>query len=349
MPETFADRARAAAGAGGSPFGTALALERHLRENYRVATGAALPTGHGYAQLDWFLRTSRRGTSEQFATAYVVLARSLGLPVRLVVGFRQPAAPDADGFYTVRNRDVLAWPEIHLDGPGWVPMDPTARADTAAGARDDLTAAIDQARKAPTPAPSDPAAPGADEPEPAAPPPPDTRAPAADPLPRVLLVVLVILLVAAVPAAVPLAKLIRARRRRAGDAASAVAGAVAEARDRLRDHGVPVPRGATILEVAGTAPLAEDGRSALRELATCADRALWSRDAVPPATAERAWQAVATVRAALRHRPLPVRLRAAVHPGSLSRGHAPTGARLRRPRVPRPRVPRPRARRARQP
>ena len=70
--------------------------------------------GHTYAQLDYFLTRSKRGTSEQFATAYAVLARSLGLPTRVVVGFRPGIG--GDGEFQVRSGDVLVWPEVDFTG-----------------------------------------------------------------------------------------------------------------------------------------------------------------------------------------------------------------------------------------
>src|SRR6185312_7564147 len=91
-------------------------------------------------QLLHFLTTSRRGTSEQFATAYAVLARSIGIPTRVVVGFRD------DGSGTVHDRDVLAWPEIAVTDLGWVPLDPTGGARTGAGSADGLAAATEAVR-----------------------------------------------------------------------------------------------------------------------------------------------------------------------------------------------------------
>ncbi|MET0496621.1 MAG: transglutaminaseTgpA domain-containing protein [Actinoplanes sp.] len=317
LPEPFADLARGAVGAGGSPFETALALENHLRARYRLASGTALPAGHGYAQLDWFLHHSRRGTSEQFATAYALLARSLGLPVRLVVGFRQPPRPDRDGFYTVRNGDVLAWPEINLDGPGWVALDPTAQTDS-----ERKTAAADTGPVQPVPQPSVPVA------EPSLPPSVAqqhlTRERDSGATPAWWFAGAGLLLALLLPAGVPLVKMSRARRRRSGAAAAVVAGAVAEVRDRLRDHRVAVSRGATLRELADTAAvLGADARTALADLAGCADRALWSGRRPQPSEAAEAWFAVATVSSSLRRLPLPTRIRAAVHLGSFRAGRRP--------------------------
>jgi transglutaminase-like putative cysteine protease len=104
-----------------SEFQKAASLAVYLRgaATYDV-TG--LP-GHSYAQLDYFLSRSKRGTSEQFATAYAVLARSIGLPTRIVVGFRPGVG--GNGAFQVRSGDVLVWPEVDFAGLGWVPFYPT--------------------------------------------------------------------------------------------------------------------------------------------------------------------------------------------------------------------------------
>ncbi|WP_163566942.1 transglutaminase-like domain-containing protein [Fodinicola feengrottensis] len=108
-------------------FQAALVLERYLSENYKVATGTDLPTGAGWPQLSTFLLQTKRGTSVQFAASYVVLARILGIPARIAVGYRGEQALTG-GTTIVRNRDVLAWPEVAVAGVGWVPLDPTRTA-----------------------------------------------------------------------------------------------------------------------------------------------------------------------------------------------------------------------------
>jgi hypothetical protein len=74
--------------------------------------------------LQFFLFASRsaggqRGTSEQFAAAFAVLGRMLGLPTRVVVGF-EATAPTS----VVRGADALAWPEVLFNDVGWVPFNP---------------------------------------------------------------------------------------------------------------------------------------------------------------------------------------------------------------------------------
>ena len=63
----------------------ALALETHLREEFRFTADTSLR--HDLDDLEDFLFEARKGSSEQFAAAFAVLARSVGLPTRVAVGF----------------------------------------------------------------------------------------------------------------------------------------------------------------------------------------------------------------------------------------------------------------------
>jgi transglutaminase-like putative cysteine protease len=265
----------------------ALALERFLRDNYRVLTDGSLPTGHSWPQLTDFLLNTRRGTSEQFATAYVVLARMLGIPARLAVGFRTPATRDPDGGYTVRNADALAWPEVAVRDVGWVPMEPGTTRVAGGAPVGGLAAATDRAR-AQLPAPealSDPPVP---------PVPPADRSAGGGlptvPMPVVLGVPVLVLL--GLVLGTPMATGLRAALRRRRPGVRAVAGAVEEARDRLRAHGVAVSAGMTPRDLASVAPAgagpgAADG---LRRLGAVADRSLWS-GAAPHDGGAQAWAA----------------------------------------------------------
>lgn len=65
------------------------------------------------------------GTSEQFAASFAVLARTLGIPTRLVVGFEVPPEGAAEGAATVRGEHSRVWAEVYLAGIGWVAVDPS--------------------------------------------------------------------------------------------------------------------------------------------------------------------------------------------------------------------------------
>ncbi|WP_145978752.1 transglutaminase domain-containing protein [Granulicoccus phenolivorans] len=129
LPADMVAYARQATAGADDAYAAAKLLEAALKSNRAYTTTAQ--GGSSIARLRHFLfddptRGGRVGSSEQFATAYAVLARSLGLPTRVVVGFgpgtADPAQPDVR---IVRGRDALAWPEVYFEGFGWVPFNPT--------------------------------------------------------------------------------------------------------------------------------------------------------------------------------------------------------------------------------
>ena len=128
LPDDFSPRVRALAAqvtAGASPgYEQALALQDFFRNGTFTYDAAVMP-GHSENRLEDFL-TTRRGYCEQFAGAFAAMARSLSLPARVAVGFTVGEAhPDDPNLYVVRGRHAHAWPEVYLDGVGWVAFEPT--------------------------------------------------------------------------------------------------------------------------------------------------------------------------------------------------------------------------------
>ncbi|WP_246251054.1 transglutaminase TgpA family protein [Actinomadura litoris] len=101
---------------------------------------------HGSDLVD-FLLHSKRGYCEQFAAAMALLARIVGIPSRVAMGYT-PGTETGQGEWTVRSRDAHAWPELYFEGSGWVRFEPTPSGSAGQGT-------------ATTPVYSQPAAPGA--------------------------------------------------------------------------------------------------------------------------------------------------------------------------------------------
>jgi transglutaminase-like putative cysteine protease len=103
------------------PYYMAEALANFLArdESFTYSTEAPLP-GRGDGDIvDFFLFDGGRiGYCEYFASAMTMMARSLGLPARLAVGFA-PGERAADGTFEVRERNAHAWTEIYFPGYGW--------------------------------------------------------------------------------------------------------------------------------------------------------------------------------------------------------------------------------------
>lgn len=101
------------------------AIEGALSSLTYTRTPGRLPekVADGSSFLDYFLLESGEGYCNYFATAFVLLARAEGLPARYVQGFCVPMAGRKEA--TVSSDMAHAWPEVYLEGIGWIPFEPT--------------------------------------------------------------------------------------------------------------------------------------------------------------------------------------------------------------------------------
>ncbi len=114
-----------------SAFGRAVALERWFQSaRFGYSLRSDLPdTAQG---LLTFLTTDRRGNCQQFAFAMAVLARLVGIPSRIAVGYTG-GTPERDGTWLVTTADAHAWPELYFPGLGWLRFEPTPAGPQGAG------------------------------------------------------------------------------------------------------------------------------------------------------------------------------------------------------------------------
>ncbi len=131
QPAIVAQLARQAAGGATTPVSEAQALVDWFRSG-RFRYTLSPPSTSGPDPLVQFLTVTKAGFCEQFAGAYAVLARSLGIPTRLAVGFTGGQLGPGDT-YTVTGADAHVWPQVYL-GPdaGWVSVEPTPPVASAA-------------------------------------------------------------------------------------------------------------------------------------------------------------------------------------------------------------------------
>ncbi|MFZ0284804.1 MAG: DUF3488 and transglutaminase-like domain-containing protein, partial [Terriglobales bacterium] len=104
-------------------YDKAVALERYLRTHF----GYTLQLGR-VAQRDplaYFLFERKRGHCEYFASAMVVMLRTLKIPSRVVNGFRTGEFNDVTSQYLVRASNAHSWVEAYFPGYGWISFDPT--------------------------------------------------------------------------------------------------------------------------------------------------------------------------------------------------------------------------------
>jgi len=125
VPERVYALARDLTSAAATPYDEALAIQNYLRTNYPYSLDVPLPPS-GADVADTFLFELKRGYCDYYATAMVVMARSVGLPARLVMGFAPGAYHDLTAEYIVTAADAHSWVEIYFPGIGWVEFEPTA-------------------------------------------------------------------------------------------------------------------------------------------------------------------------------------------------------------------------------
>ena len=135
LPGTIAPRVEALAGelAAGQAdrFDTVEAIENYLRTNETYDLNSPEPAA-GHDAVDDFVFVSHRGFCEQFATAAVVMLRSVGVPARLVTGYAFGDLNLEPGRRVFRGTDAHAWVQVYYPGIGWVDSDPTASAAAVA-------------------------------------------------------------------------------------------------------------------------------------------------------------------------------------------------------------------------
>jgi hypothetical protein len=102
-------------------------LEASLRRNFSYSFH--FRRTHGVDPVLDFLTTSKKGHCEYFASAMALLSRSLGIPARVVGGYRVNEINPLWDYYIVRERNAHAWVEAWIEGVGWTTFDPTPRSE----------------------------------------------------------------------------------------------------------------------------------------------------------------------------------------------------------------------------
>jgi hypothetical protein len=120
MANRIVDRAHAR-----TPGAKALALQNFFRNPINFTYSLTVPTPpRGENPVKYFLKAGKTGFCQQFAFAMAVLARLVGIPSRVVVGYTAGTA-QGGGKYVVKTSDAHSWPELYFQGFGWLRMEPT--------------------------------------------------------------------------------------------------------------------------------------------------------------------------------------------------------------------------------
>ncbi len=128
LPARVHQLAQQVAGSQPTAYDQARAIEAFLRQ-YPYSLDLNPPPPE-VDIVEYFLFDLQTGFCDYYASAMVVMARAVGLPARLGVGFLQRPA-DSAGEQTIRQIDAHSWAEIYFPGYGWVEFEPTAAAAAA--------------------------------------------------------------------------------------------------------------------------------------------------------------------------------------------------------------------------
>lgn len=275
------------------------------------------PPGHSLRRLLDFIDIEQPfGNGEQFAAAQGLLARSRGVPARVVMGFVNGSSADR---VTFRGEDIEAWIEVPVEGYGWVAIDGTPPEDQLPDPQKQPRSKTENPEPQPPPPTTIP--PPTSIPEDLKPEDPDEEQDdgAGGGIPAWLAAAAVvvgapILVLGSTAGIVILLKRRRRNRRRThGSPSDRVAGSFAELVDYARDLGEPVPPRTTRREVAAVL-----GGGGARPLADRADTAVFG--AIDPTDDDvaGAWTDSDEARSAMAsERDRKDRVKAAVSPTSL--------------------------------
>lgn len=271
-------------------FARAAALQSWFRSDGGFIYDIESQPGHSSTALADFL-TDRRGYCEQFAASMAIMARALGIPARVAVGFTG-GDYQGDATYLVRAHDSHAWPELYFDGIGWVRFEPTPPSRTGRAPdwtfipADDAPTDTSISSASPTPRPSA-SQPGVTPDDDVAGGGGSSGDGPSSPWP--LAVLGLVLMVAFVSTPWLHSKVVRAWRWRqtegeAPDPAAAAEAAWAEFREAVRDAGLrwnaaDTPR-SSARRLADEADLDDDTRAALADIVTATERARYAPQAV---------------------------------------------------------------------
>ncbi|WP_239437318.1 transglutaminase domain-containing protein [Arthrobacter alpinus] len=136
VPPVVGTKANDIVGEADTPLKKVQALEGALQREGKFSNGlegqVQSTSGHSAARITKLLSGKEMvGDDEQYATAMVLMARNLGIPARVVMGFYLDEKDPNNGAQTVQMKgsDVHAWVEVNFAGLGWVPFNPTPDKD----------------------------------------------------------------------------------------------------------------------------------------------------------------------------------------------------------------------------
>lgn len=123
IPAIVGETARAVTAGATDDYERAQLLQDFFRNRDEFSYDLDTGYGYGYQAMAQFLE-ERRGFCQHFSATMAMMARTLGIPSRVVVGFLEPERNTGDEFVFTSD-NVHSWPELYFEGVGWVRFEPT--------------------------------------------------------------------------------------------------------------------------------------------------------------------------------------------------------------------------------
>ena len=124
LPRRVRRLAEHVAGTQKNEFDRASAIEAYLRQFPYNSQIAAPPPGTD--GVDYFLFDVKQGYCDYYASAMVMMLRSIGVPARFVAGYAPGEFNNQSEAYVVLEQNAHAWVEVFFPSYGWVQFEPTA-------------------------------------------------------------------------------------------------------------------------------------------------------------------------------------------------------------------------------
>jgi hypothetical protein len=133
VPENIAPRIRELTESITAPYDTTydktMAVTNYLRREIDYSSQLEGTPPQNMDPVMWVLFESKKGFCMYYASAEVLMLRSIGIPARFAVGFAEGAYDDEEERFVVTHADSHAWPEVYFPGIGWVEFEPTGNQD----------------------------------------------------------------------------------------------------------------------------------------------------------------------------------------------------------------------------
>ncbi|MGW2365612.1 transglutaminaseTgpA domain-containing protein [Streptomyces sp. NPDC001667] len=129
LPEVVGATARKVTAGSANAYEQAVRLQDWFAADGGFSYDTEVASGGGSDAIAKFL-DAKRGFCIHFSFSMAAMARTLGIPARVAVGFT-PGTPLPDGSMSVGSKDAHAWPELYFEGVGWTRFEPTPSRGTA--------------------------------------------------------------------------------------------------------------------------------------------------------------------------------------------------------------------------